>query len=188
MTGADTDLRGILIKSRYMNLPPAFTENKHLINVIIETPKGSRNKFAWQEASGLFLLKKILPAGTAFPLDFGFIPGTKAADGDPLDVLAVMEQSTYPGCLLQCRPIGIIKGEQSKKDAPKAERNDRVIAVPDASEEYSHIKDIKDINESLLRDLTHFFMYYNEMEGGSYKLLGTEGHRAAISAIKNVLL
>ena len=172
-----------------MNLPPAFVEGeKGLVNVVIETPKGSRNKFAFQEDSWLFLLKKILPAGTAFPLDFGFIPGTKAEDGDPLDVLVVMEQSTYPGCLLRCRPIGIIQGEQTQKGSPKKERNDRVIAVPDVSKDYAHIKSIKDLNDDHLNDLTHFFMYYNEMEGGSYKLIGTEGAKAALLAIKDALL
>ena len=172
-----------------MKLPPAFVEEeKNLINVVIETPKGSRNKFAFDEDSWLFLLKKILPAGTSFPLDFGFIPGTKASDGDPLDVLVVMEQGTYPGCLLRCRPVGIIKGEQTKKDNPKKERNDRVIAVPDASKDYAHIRDIKNLNEDHVRDLAHFFMYYNEMEGGSYSLLSTDGPRAALSAIKDAVV
>ena len=99
-----------------------------------------------------------------------------------------MEQGAYPGCLLRCRPIGIIKGEQTKKDSSKKERNDRVIAVPDASKDYAHIKDIKGLNEDHVRDLTHFFIYYNEMEGGSYTPIGTEGPRAAFSAIKDAIV
>jgi inorganic pyrophosphatase len=172
-----------------MKLPPAMVEGERsLINVVIETPKGSRNKFAFEEESYLFLLKKILPAGTAFPLDFGFIPHTLAADGDPLDALVVMEQSTYPGCLIRCRPIGIIKGEQKHKGQKHAERNDRVIAVPEASVDYARLKSIKDLSEEHLADLTHFFMYYNAMEGGSYKLLSTEGPREALAAIKESIL
>lgn len=172
-----------------MTLPPAFVEGERsLIHVVIETPKGSRNKYAFEKASHLFLLKKILPAGTAFPLDFGFIPHTLAGDGDPLDALVLMEQHSYPGCLLRCRPIGIIQGEQKEKGKTKAERNDRVLAVPEASIDYARIKNIKDLSEEHLYDLTHFFMYYNAMEGRSYRLLGTEGPGQALRAIKEALL
>lgn len=170
-----------------MKLPPAFVkEEEGLVNVIIETPKGSRNKYAFEEESWLFKLKKVLPSGTVFPLDFGFIPATKAGDGDPIDVLVVMEQGTYPGTLLECRLIGIIEGEQTGRDG-KAERNDRLLAVPDATIEYTPLKDIGDFGHEHLRDLEHFFVYYNEMAGKKYKLLGTKGPQAAIAAVKKAM-
>jgi len=87
----------------------------------IETPKGSRNKYAFDEKQKIFALKKVLPAGMAFPYDFGFIPSTIAEDGDPVDVLALMDEPGAVGCLLQCRGVGIIEGEQGKKK--DAERN-----------------------------------------------------------------
>ncbi len=170
-----------------MKLPPPFVkDDKALINVVIETPKGSRNKFTFDEGSWLFELKKVLPAGTIFPLDFGIVPGTRAEDGDPLDVLAVAEQGTYPGCLLQCRPIGIIEAEQTERDG-KTERNDRVLAVPNASIEYKHLTDIRHFPQEHLRDLEHFFIYYNEMAGKKFRLLGTKGPEAAFAAIKKAV-
>src|SRR5436190_11092429 len=108
------------------NISP-FAEEQGLINVIVETPKGNRNKYAYDEKSGLVTLKKVLPCGMVFPFDFGSIPGTKGEDGDPLDVLIVMENSVCTLCLVQARLIGVIEAEQWDKD--KCERNDRLIAV-----------------------------------------------------------
>jgi inorganic pyrophosphatase len=170
-----------------MKLPKAFLdEEKGLVNVVVETPKGSRNKFAFDKHSWLFRLKKILPSGLVFPLDFGFVPRSEADDGDPIDVLVVVEQGTYPGCLLECCLIGIIEGEQTEKDG-KTERNDRLLAVPEASVEYANLRDIAEFSREHLNDLAHFFVYYNAMEGKSYKLLGTEGPDEAWKAIKKAL-
>src|SRR5207253_805858 len=101
-------------------------------NVIIETPRGSANKYVYDPQSGFFKLGKVLPAGTVFPLDFGFIPGTKGGDGDPLDVFLLMEFKTYPGCLVECKLLGVIENTQQEK-GKKAERNDRLLAVPKES-------------------------------------------------------
>ncbi len=168
-----------------MKLPEAFADKQqNLINVVVETPKGSRNKFAYDEASGFFRLRKILPAGTAFPLDFGFIPHTRGEDGDPLDVLVLMEQSTYPGCLLECRVIGVILAEQLDKGKTTPVRNDRILAIPDVSEDYIHIKTIEEIGKHRLNDLIHFFQYYRMMSGGEFNCLGTEGAATALSIIE----
>jgi len=94
--------------------------------VVIETPKGSRNKYAFDEKQNIFALKKVLPAGMAFPYDFGFVPSTVAEDGDPVDVLVLMDEPAAVGCLLQCRIVGIIEGEQGSKK--NRERNDRIVA------------------------------------------------------------
>ncbi len=86
-----------------------------MLRVVIETPKGSRNKFAFNADDHIFELKKVLPAGMAFPYDFGFVPSTEADDGDPVDVLVLMDEPAFPGCVLKCRPIGVIQGEQGEK-------------------------------------------------------------------------
>jgi inorganic pyrophosphatase len=113
--------------SRLDSLVP---QDKQLLRVVIETPKGSRNKFAFNPDDHTFELKRVLPAGMAFPYDFGFVPSTKAQDGDLIDVLVVMDEPAFPGCMLKCRPIGVIEGEQvSKENKRKKERNDRIIAV-----------------------------------------------------------
>ncbi len=170
-----------------MKLPPAFVEDSEdIVNVVIETPKGSRNKFVFEKDSWLFRMSKILPFGLVFPLDFGFIPHTKAGDGDPIDVLVVVNEGTYPGCLLQCRLIGIIEGEQTEK-GNKTERNDRLLAVPDISIEYSGLKDVKDLGGEYLKDLEGFFVYYNKMAGKKYKLLSTKGPKAALAAVKKAM-
>src|SRR5271156_283582 len=93
------------------------------VQVIVETPAGSRNKFAFDPDQSVFALKKVLPAGMVFPYDFGFLPQTLAPDGDPIDVLLLMDESAYPGCLVASRLIGVIEGEQL--DGKKKVRNDR---------------------------------------------------------------
>src|SRR3954463_14122202 len=96
-------------------LPPYADERSGLLNVVVETPKGSRNKYSFDEESGLFVLKGVLPSGAYFPYDFGFIPSTKGGDGDPLDVLVLMDEPAFPGCLLSARLIGVIEARQTEK-------------------------------------------------------------------------
>src|SRR3954469_16652836 len=93
-------------------------------NVIIETPKASRNKYAYDLQRGLFQLKKVLPLGNEFPFDFGFVPSTLADDGDPLDVLVLMSAPAFAGCLVQVRLVGVIEANQQEEDGKKG-RNDR---------------------------------------------------------------
>ena len=100
-------------------LRPLDKEDKKLIRVVIETPKGSRNKYAFDPEEKVFELKKVLPAGMDFPYDFGFVPSTKADDGDPVDVLVLMDEPAFTGCVLICRIIGIIEGEQGDKKERK---------------------------------------------------------------------
>src|SRR6476620_9497309 len=117
-----------------MRMPPAFS-GKDNIHAIIETPKNSRNKFTYDTQTGMFMLKKCLPAGLSFPLDFGFIPSTKADDGDPMDVLVFMEDPVFPGCISDSRVIGVMVAEQKKEG--KLIRNDRVLAVGNTSRLYA---------------------------------------------------
>src|SRR3984957_2720245 len=108
-------------------LQPLDETDSHVIQVIIETPKGSRNKYAYDPEERIFELKKVLPAGMAFPYDFGFAPGTEGGAGDPLDVLVLMDEPAFPGCKLKCRVVGLIEGKQTGKAVK--ERNDRVVAI-----------------------------------------------------------
>src|SRR6202046_48058 len=108
-----------------------------ILQVIVETPKGSRNKFAFDPEQGIFALKAVLPAGMVFPYDFGFLPQTLAPDGDPMDVLLLMDEPAFPGCAVRARLIGIIQGEQI--EGKKKTRNDRVLAVAEANHMYANI-------------------------------------------------
>jgi inorganic pyrophosphatase len=165
-----------------MKFPSTFTKAKNTINVIVETPNGSHNKYAYDVKTGLYKLKKILPHGTTFPLDFGFIPHTKGQDGDPIDVLVINDFPVFPGCLLECRVIGIIEAEQKEKKK-KPVRNDRVIAVASESLCYSTIKKVADINEHLLNQVIKFFEYYNEMEEREFYLLNIKNKHTALQLI-----
>src|SRR5947209_15525771 len=84
------------------------------LTVVVETPKGSRNKYSFDEKHRAFQLKKVLPEGMVFPHDFGFVPSTRAGDGDPLDVLVLMDYQAFPGCIVQSRILGVIEGEQQE--------------------------------------------------------------------------
>src|SRR6202051_3486191 len=101
------------------HLKPFCADDKKSLRVVIKTPKESRNKFAFNEDECVFELKKVLPAGMAFPYDFGFVPSTKADDGDPVDVLVLMDEPAFSGCVLKCRPIGVIQGEQGEQGDKK---------------------------------------------------------------------
>jgi inorganic pyrophosphatase len=147
------------------------------VNVIIETPRGKRNKFRFDEKLDLYRLGKVLPAGATFPYDFGFIPGTVADDGDPLDVLVLMDESAFPGCLIEARLLGVIEAEQTEDG--EAVRNDRIVAVAVEAHDYRDIKSIRDINSDLLKELEHFFESYNAAEGRQFRLLGAKGRTRA---------
>jgi inorganic pyrophosphatase len=157
-----------------------------LLQVIIETPKSSRNKYSFDPDQEIFALKKVLPAGMTFPYDFGFLPRTIAGDGDPIDVLVLMDEPAFPGCLLRARLIGVIEGEQI--DGKKRIRNDRLVAVAEANHRYANIKKIGDLPKQLLKELEEFFVNYHRLEGKEYRLLGckgaTEGERLIKQAQK----
>ena len=152
------------------------------MDIIIETPKGCRNKYVYDEGLSAFRLKKILPAGAVFPFDFGFIPGTKGEDGDPLDVLVIMDEPAYPGCVVECRIIGGLKAQQSKKK--KMKENDRLIAVSTVSHSYTDVTELKDVNKNILDEIEHFFVSYNEQEGKEFEPQGWVDEKAAMQLIK----
>lgn len=166
-----------------MKFPKPFVkDDTNCVNAIIETPKGSRNKYDFEKESGMYKLSKVLPAGTVFPLDFGFIPQTLAEDGDPLDILVISDIPAFTGCLLECRVIGVIEATQ-KEIGKKKERNDRILAVQSASIDHSQLKNIREIDKNMLKELEHFFEYYNEMSGKKFKMVGTRGPKEAIRLV-----
>src|SRR6202453_2536827 len=158
-------------------LKPFDADDKKLLRVIIETPKGSRNKFAFNADDRIFELKKVLPAGMAFPYDFGFVPSTKADDGDPVDVLVLMDEPAFPGCALKCRPIGVIQGLQG--DKKNKVRNDRIIAIEKDAHSWADIKTIGDLSKQFLQELEEFFVDYHKLSGEQYLVLGVKGRAQA---------
>jgi inorganic pyrophosphatase len=166
------------------NLLASTDKKEGTLQVVIETPKGSRNKFAFDEKQNIFALKKVLPTGMAFPYDFGFVPSTLAEDGDPTDVLVLMDEPAFAGCLLQCRIIGIIEGEEGKKKK-EAIRNDRIVAVEKDNHSFSDIKHIKDLGDEFVRELETFFVNYHALSGKKYRILAAKGPKEAEIRLKD---
>jgi len=163
-------------------LKPVDEENDDIIRVIIETPKGSRNKYAFDPDEKVFTLKKVLPAGMAFPYEFGFVPSTEADDGDPVDVLVLMDEPAFPGCVVKCRTIGVIEGEQG--NGKKTERNDRVVAVEIANHQWEHIDHIDNLGKQFVKELEEFFVNYHDLTGKEYRVLDVKGPGAARKCIE----
>jgi inorganic pyrophosphatase len=154
-------------------LKPVDKDDKEVVRVVIETPKGSRNKYAFDPDDKTFTLKKVLPAGMAFPYDFGFVPSTLAEDGDPLDVLVLMDEPAFPGCLVKCRLVGVIEGEQ--KDKKEAVRNDRIVAVDIENHQWAHIEHVDDLGKQFVRELEEFFVNFHDLMGKKYRILDVRG-------------
>ena len=152
---------------------PSFDPDSGTLNAVIETPKGHRNKYKYDEKRGLFLHSGVLPAGAVFPFDFGFVPATEGGDGDPLDVLLLMDEPAFVGCLVPANLIGVIEAEQTEDG--KTERNDRLIAVAANSRNHREIRSIDQVNENLMREIEHFFVSYNQVKGKKFEPLGRFG-------------
>ena len=163
------------------NLKP-FTDHGDALQVIIETPKGSRNKYSYDADQKTFTLKSVLPAGMEFPYDFGFLPRTLAEDGDPIDVLLLMDEPAFTGCVIPARLIGVIEGEQI--DGKKRIRNDRLIAIAEANYRYTEVKKLSDLPSHFVRELEQFFVNYHRLEGKKYEILGCKGKDAAQNLIQ----
>jgi len=173
------------MKSHLACLPP-FDQKSKSVNVVIETPKGSRNKFKFDERCGVFSLGSVLPTGSVFPYDFGYVPGTRSDDGDPLDALVLMDVPAFPGCCVQTRLIGVIEAEQTDEENG-TERNDRLVAVATEAHDYRDLKSLKDLNSNLLSEIEHFFISYNEMRGKKFKLLAHRGPSRAEKVLKDAI-
>jgi inorganic pyrophosphatase len=152
--------------SRFLDIP-ARDDESGLVNVVIDTPRGSRNKYKIDEKLGMLKLSRILPEGHSFPFDFGSIPRTRAEDGDALDVMVLVEEPTFPGCLLQVRLIGVLTGRQTEKG--KTLRNDRLLGVPETSVNKPAVRDIAAVDPVRIAHLQHFFVSYNLAQGRKYK-------------------
>jgi inorganic pyrophosphatase len=127
--------------------------------IVIETPKESRQKYKYDKKSGSFKLSKLLPLGMCFPYDFGFLPGTEAEDGDPIDAMIISEFISFPGCRIDGRLIGVLTATQDKKG--EAIRNDRYFFIPENSVAFKLIHNIKDFPAEHLKQLLFFFITYN---------------------------
>jgi len=168
--------------SNLAKIDPAWDKNKCCCNAIIETPKGRRNKFKYSEKHRLFELGGLLAEGLSFPFDFGFIPRTRGGDGDPLDVMVLMEEPAHVGCLLQVRILGVLLAEQI--EGKKREANDRLLAAAIHSYAHEHLTKIDQVNKSILDQVEEFFITYNKSRGKKYVSKGRHGPKHAAEIIE----
>jgi inorganic pyrophosphatase len=129
-------------------------------DVTVEIPKGQRNKYEVDHESGRIRLDRMLFTSTRYPADYGFIEGTLAPDDDPLDALVLLDEPTFPGCLIRCRAIGMFRMRDEKG------MDDKVLCVPATDPRMAHLVDIEDVSEFELLEIQHFFEVYKELEPG----------------------
>lgn len=172
----------------YSHIPPFYedeAEEPHGINVIIETPRGTRNKFAYKEKYGVIELRRILRGGMVWPCDFGFIPGTLGDDGDALDVALLIDESCFPGCLVHARLLGAIGLKKN------GEENDRLIAcpvsLPGSASTWDEVRALEDVSPRLLRELEGFLTDYQTFEGNQIELTGLRDAKAALQSVREAV-
>jgi inorganic pyrophosphatase len=154
---------------------------------VIETPRASPNKMKWDQRLGAFRLSRVLPTGMVFPFDFGFIPGTRAADGDPLDIVVLLGAPVCTGSIVACRLVAVLEAEQQEDDATDWVRNDRLIGVPVEDATMDEIRDDGDLDARTLRDLGAFFADYNHLDGKRFRVLRHRGPKAAQRLLEEAL-
>lgn len=128
------------------------------IDVVIEIPKGSRNKYEYDVETGRFVLDRMLFSAMHYPADYGFIPETLAEDGDPMDVLVLVGEATFPGCTIRAHPVGVFEMRDEK--GPDA----KILSVPISDPQWNWVKTLDDVPVQLLREITHFFQVYKDLE------------------------
>jgi inorganic pyrophosphatase len=156
-------------------------KKKRECRVVVETPKGRRNKFDYDPELEAFTLGGLLAEGLSFPFDFGFIPSTLGEDGDPLDVMILMDEPAHVGCVLQVRIVGVIEADQTE-DGDKT-TNNRLIGVAVHSYNHEHIHSLSEINKSVIDQVAEFFVTYNKSRGKRFKVVGMHGPSRAMKLI-----
>lgn len=163
-----------------MNLLHDITAGKNvpdIINVIIEIPKGSKNKYEIDKETGLIMLDRALHTAQDYPFDYGFMPQSHWEDGDPLDVVVLTTYALAPGILVKVRPVAIVNMiDDGESDA-------KIIAVPEKDPRWDEVQDIGDINKHTLKEIEHFFITYKQIQNKPVSINGIDGKDKAIEAI-----
>lgn len=160
-------------------LPPY---DKHgAVHVLVEIPAGSRNKYEYDPDLEIVALDRTLYGAVHFPTDYGFVPGTEASDGDTLDALVLVEEPTFPGCLLRTRLLGVLMIEDDHGKEPK------LLAVPIEEPRFAEYDDISDVPKHLLKEIENFFTIYTQLEGKQVTALGWKGAKHAAKIVESCI-
>ena len=166
---------------------PAFRHDGS-VNVVVETPRGSQAKFKYDPETGAIMLSRPLPAGVVYPYDWGYIPSTRAADGDPIDVMVLWDGTSFPGVVLPSRLIGVLRVEQTGAEPGRRERNDRLFALPIKAPRSAHVQTIFDLPERVRLEIEQFFQTVVAFEGKDLRLLGFEGKDEADRVLRSAIV
>lgn len=158
---------------------PVGAHPPEIVTAVVEIPRGSRNKYELDKASGQFRLDRVLFSAVHYPGDYGFIPRTLHEDNDPLDIIVIINEPTFPGCQIDCRPLGVLKL------LDRGEPDDKIVAVPSNDPFYHEYFDIADISQHYLKEVEHFFHIYKDLEGRRVEIVGWEKSEAAMSVIQD---
>lgn len=171
---------GFVGTSVFGAIPP--TSNPDTVNVIVEIPKGSMNKYEIDKELGVIKLDRVLFSAVHYPGDYGIIPQTSGGDGDPLDVLVLVTYPTFPGALIEAAPIGVLRTVDS------GDVDDKIIAVPIGDVRFKDMRNIGDVNKALLDEISNFFATYKQLEGKEVEILGYEGANDAKRIIAEAVM
>jgi len=167
-----------LTSNDYMMISPG-TDIPSVVNMIVEIPKGRRNKFELDKNTGLIKLDRYLYSSSVYPGDYGFIPQTLAADGDPLDILVMVNEPTFSGCLIDARVVGMFRMKDKGADDFK------VLGVPNPDPLFAHVKKLEDVPPHFLREVEHFFGTYKQLEGAHTESLGWIGAEESTQEVRD---
>jgi inorganic pyrophosphatase len=151
------------------------------VTVVVEIPKGSRNKYEMDHQTGRIHLDRVLYSSVHYPTDYGFIEHTLGGDGDPLDALVVIAEPTFPGCLITCHPIGVFLMHDEKGD------DEKVLCVPTADPTWSHVDELDEVPPHLLLEVEHFFQTYKHLEGKPTATFGWQDRQSAEYVVRTSL-
>ncbi len=151
------------------------------VHVVVEIPRGRRSKFELDPATGLFKLDRFLYSATHYPGDYGFVPGTLADDGDPLDVLVMVNEPTFTGCLIEARVLGVFHMIDS------GDADEKVLAVPETDPLFATYRTLADVPPHFLREVEHFFSTYKQLEGCAVEPIGWEGVEIAQQIVRDAI-
>ncbi len=159
------------------DLPPG-PEPPRIVNAIIEIQQGGSNKYEYDPKLGLFRLNRVLYSAVHYPMGYGFVPGTLADDGDPIDILVMTDSPTFTGCLIESRPVGLFRMSDEKGE------DEKILSVPAADPRYDEIRELSDMRPHRLAEIEHFFSIYKELEDKQVEVLGWQGRLEAYEAIE----
>ncbi len=156
------------MRARYLNIPSGRLV-PDILNAVIEIPRGSRNKYEYDPEYDMFRLDRVLASPMHYPTAYGFVPNTLFTDGDPVDIMVLMSEPTFVGCLVEVRPIGVMR----MIDAGKVD--DKIIAVPVADRQYSHYLSLENMQPHALEEIKYFYSHYKNLEGLETEFTGWAG-------------